>query len=557
MTALYFEHLRAPDRVSVKPHAAPVLHAIKYLLGRLDRALPDELRAVRRPAELSRAGSRTRSRPTSRPARSGIGATATIWSALAHRYVAGHFEVPQGGRQIALLGDAELDEGAIWEAHRRPGRAAASARCCGSSTSTASRSTASCPTSPPAGCAAMFEAAGWHTHHASSTAAASASCSSATAAPRCATASTRCRNEEYQRLLRSRSGRAARAAARPGAAVARSSGSSATLDDDELGRAIRDLGGHDLADLLDALRRGGRGHRPAVGDLRLHDQGLAAADARAIPANHSALLYGSSSGSSSPAELGADAGRPVGARSTDGTRAEAQLCARAAERLEREQLEPRPAAPPVPARRRPRAHRRGVDPAGVRPLLRRPRARRARRRRARRDGQPRRRLLDEPRRLDQPRRDLEPRASGSTGSPTTPTRWCAGARPSTASTSSSGIAEGNLVGLLGELGADLVARRPAAAADRDALRPVRQPRARAVVVRHLRGRAVDPRRHAFGRHARARGRRAPVDHHAVGRPRAAALHRLGAGLRPGPRVDAAARPRRCSAAPAARRRTSG
>src|SRR3984957_6275655 len=33
MTALYFEHLRAPDRVSVKPHAAPVLHAINYLLG--------------------------------------------------------------------------------------------------------------------------------------------------------------------------------------------------------------------------------------------------------------------------------------------------------------------------------------------------------------------------------------------------------------------------------------------------------------------------------------------------------------------------------------------
>src|ERR671928_231988 len=37
MTALYFHHLRAPDRVSVKPHAAPVLHAIEYLLGWLDR----------------------------------------------------------------------------------------------------------------------------------------------------------------------------------------------------------------------------------------------------------------------------------------------------------------------------------------------------------------------------------------------------------------------------------------------------------------------------------------------------------------------------------------
>ncbi|MGB0097349.1 MAG: hypothetical protein WBP81_33020 [Solirubrobacteraceae bacterium] len=36
MTALWFDYLRAPDRVSVKPHASPVLHAIEYLLGQLD-----------------------------------------------------------------------------------------------------------------------------------------------------------------------------------------------------------------------------------------------------------------------------------------------------------------------------------------------------------------------------------------------------------------------------------------------------------------------------------------------------------------------------------------
>src|SRR3954465_2912275 len=44
MTALYFHHLRAPDRVSVKPHAAPVLHAIEYLLGWLDPRHPTHLR---------------------------------------------------------------------------------------------------------------------------------------------------------------------------------------------------------------------------------------------------------------------------------------------------------------------------------------------------------------------------------------------------------------------------------------------------------------------------------------------------------------------------------
>src|ERR1700733_15765911 len=45
MTALYFAHLRGPDRVSVKPHAAPVLHAIEYLLGMLDREQLTTLRA--------------------------------------------------------------------------------------------------------------------------------------------------------------------------------------------------------------------------------------------------------------------------------------------------------------------------------------------------------------------------------------------------------------------------------------------------------------------------------------------------------------------------------
>src|SRR3954463_16734289 len=45
MTALWFEHLRAQDRVSVKPHASPVLHAIEYLLGQLDAEQLTTLRA--------------------------------------------------------------------------------------------------------------------------------------------------------------------------------------------------------------------------------------------------------------------------------------------------------------------------------------------------------------------------------------------------------------------------------------------------------------------------------------------------------------------------------
>ena len=115
MTALWFAHLEAPDRVSVKPHASPVLHAINFLLGRLDPAYLPRLREY---GGLQSYPSRTKDPdPVDYSTGSvGIGATATIWGALAHRYVAGHFDVPRGGRQIALLGDAELDEGAVWEA---------------------------------------------------------------------------------------------------------------------------------------------------------------------------------------------------------------------------------------------------------------------------------------------------------------------------------------------------------------------------------------------------------------------------------------------------------
>src|SRR3954451_5967486 len=115
MTALYFAHLRADDRVSVKPHASPVLHAVNYLLGRLDARYLTELRAL---GGLQSYPSRLKDPdPVDFSTGSvGIGATATLWSGLAHRYVSGHFDVPQGGRQVALVGDAELDEGAIWEA---------------------------------------------------------------------------------------------------------------------------------------------------------------------------------------------------------------------------------------------------------------------------------------------------------------------------------------------------------------------------------------------------------------------------------------------------------
>src|SRR5690606_33849463 len=96
-------------------HAAPVLHAINYLLGRLDRSYLTELRAF---GGLQSYPSRTKDpdAPDFSTGSVGIGATATIWNDVAHRYVADRCDAAPGGRHIARLGDAELDEGAVWEA---------------------------------------------------------------------------------------------------------------------------------------------------------------------------------------------------------------------------------------------------------------------------------------------------------------------------------------------------------------------------------------------------------------------------------------------------------
>lgn len=120
MVSLWFSELTRLDRVSVKPHASPVLHAINYLLGDLDEAYLPTLREM---SGLQSYPSRAKDPDTVdfSTGSVGIGATAPLWAALAHRYIRDRFpETPDAGRFISLLGDAELDEGAIWEAIADP-----------------------------------------------------------------------------------------------------------------------------------------------------------------------------------------------------------------------------------------------------------------------------------------------------------------------------------------------------------------------------------------------------------------------------------------------------
>jgi pyruvate dehydrogenase E1 component len=115
MTSLYFEQLRSTDRVSVKPHASPVLHGINYLLGTLEEKYLTTLREF---GGLQSYPSRSKDPdPVDYSTGSvGIGATAPIWGAFARRYVESTFGGVGTGRQYSLVGDAELDEGAVWEA---------------------------------------------------------------------------------------------------------------------------------------------------------------------------------------------------------------------------------------------------------------------------------------------------------------------------------------------------------------------------------------------------------------------------------------------------------
>jgi pyruvate dehydrogenase E1 component len=338
MSALWFEHLRAPDRVSVKPHASPVLHAIEYLLGRLDR---DYLTTLRAFGGLQSYPSRLKDPvPADFSTGSvGIGATAPVWSAIAHRYVAGHFEVPRGGRQIALLGDAELDEGACWEAIVDP-----VVPHLGEVLWIVDLNRQSLDRIVPdiaAGrIASMFEAAGWHPIVVKYGRRLQA-LFERDGGPALRRRIDSMPNEEYQRLLRATpaelrerlpgSGRGSRDVARL----------VADLDDAELARAIRDLGGHDLAELLAAFAEADAvTDRPSVifaytiKAWRLATEGH--------PGNHSALLT-VDQWEELAADLGADPRDPWAAFDPDS--AAGELCRRVAERLERPDTTP--AAPPA------------------------------------------------------------------------------------------------------------------------------------------------------------------------------------------------------------------
>ncbi len=116
MTALYFRVLRPEDRVAVKPHAGPAFHAIQYLFGNQTREKLENFRGF---GGVQSYPSRTKDTDDVDISTGsvGLGVAMTAFASLAQDYVRAHGwmrDWPEG-RMVALLGDAELDEGNIFE----------------------------------------------------------------------------------------------------------------------------------------------------------------------------------------------------------------------------------------------------------------------------------------------------------------------------------------------------------------------------------------------------------------------------------------------------------
>ncbi len=339
MTALWFAHLRSEDRVSVKPHASPVLHAVNYLLGELDERYLTSLREF---GGLQSYPSRAKDPdPVDYSTGSvGIGATAPIWGALARRYVASKGpEIGREvgtGRQYSLVGDAELDEGACWEAILDPmvGELGEVVWIVDLNRQSLDRVVPNIGATRLQG---MFAAAGWQVLTVKYGRLLE-DLFTRPGGPALRRRIDEMPNPEYQRLLRCTPAQLRERLPDGDSEIA---GLVAGLDDPTLHAAVRNLGGHDFAALGDAFTAIDDTRPTVIFAYTVKGYGLAS---EGHPQNHSSLLTHEQMAELATA-VGASVDQPW-ARFPDGSDA-AVLCASVAERLRREpaQLTPVGAVP--------------------------------------------------------------------------------------------------------------------------------------------------------------------------------------------------------------------
>ncbi|ADG97785.1 Transketolase domain protein [Segniliparus rotundus DSM 44985] len=338
MTSLWFEQLQPGDRVSVKPHASPVLHAINYLLGELDEKYLTTLREF---GGLQSYPSRSKDPdPVDYSTGSvGIGATAPIWGAFARRYIDTVFASAGVGRQYSLVGDAELDEGAVWEAILDP-----SVQHLGEIVWIVDMNRQSLDRVVPNIAAgrleSMFSAAGWQVI----TVRFGGLLEELFTRPGGQALRRRILdmpNPEYQRLLRCAAAelRERLPGSDPGADAITALVDG--LDDATLIAAIRNLGGHDLNTLRDAYAQIDDTRPTVIIAYTIKGHGL---PTEGHPQNHSSLLSEEQYAELAQT-LGKDPTRPWA--SFEDASPAARLCAAAAARLRRDSV-PLGAPPTVP-----------------------------------------------------------------------------------------------------------------------------------------------------------------------------------------------------------------
>lgn len=326
MTALWLRQLSSADRVSVKPHASPVLHALEFLLGQLDARYLTTLREF---GGLQSYPSRSKDPvPADYSTGSvGIGATAPLWGALSRRYVNTHFADCGTGRQYSLVGDAELDEGAVWEAVLDPMVAELGEVVWIVDLNRQSLDRV-VPTMGASRLQGMFTAAGWQVI----TVKYGHLLEDLFARPGGEALRRRIddmTNPEYQRLLRHTPTKLRELIPGTGADAAAILELISDLDDDDLAKAVRNLGGHDIGALLDAFEQIDDTRPTVVLAYTLKGYGL---PTEGHPQNHSALLTEAQLLDLGH-QLGVDPGAPWVAFAPDTPAG--QACAEAAARLQR------------------------------------------------------------------------------------------------------------------------------------------------------------------------------------------------------------------------------
>nr|WP_271211676.1 transketolase C-terminal domain-containing protein [Rhodococcus wratislaviensis]GLK37834.1 pyruvate dehydrogenase E1 component [Rhodococcus wratislaviensis] len=330
MTSLWFEQLRPGDRVSVKPHASPVLHGINYLLGELDEKYLTTLREF---GGLQSYPSRLKDPdPVDYSTGSvGIGATAPIWGAIARRYVDTTIGGAGTGRQYSLVGDAELDEGAVWEAILDTSVAELGEIVWIVDLNRQSLDRV-VPNIAAGRLEAMFSAAGWQVITVKFGTLLE-SLFTRSGGPALRTRILDMPNPEYQRLLRCDAEQVRVRLPGDGPDAAAIASLIAGLDDDTLLRAIRNLGGHDLDALRAAYAQIDDTRPTVIIAYTIKGRGL---PTQGHPQNHSSLLTVEQY-EQLAAELGMDPAHPW-ARFEAGSAA-GRVCAATADRLRREKVE--------------------------------------------------------------------------------------------------------------------------------------------------------------------------------------------------------------------------